>query len=215
MRREVHPQQSLKQTMPDFLIDIGKVLLNFHFEPSLATLLPPEHPDPSAALSRLLARKDEFESGRISVEDYTTWALDALGSRASHEEFHHAWRNIFTSNEPMWNRVRQLHAAGHRLILFSNINGIHSPWVFEKFPELSLFHGAVLSHEVHSIKPEPAIYQYAIDTYGLDPAHTLYIDDLSANIATGRAMGFQTHQYDLNHHQAFEQWLKERLKACR
>ena len=48
--------------MPDFLFDIGKVLLDFDFEKSLRNFLPSNHPDPATALEKLLARKDEFEA---------------------------------------------------------------------------------------------------------------------------------------------------------
>jgi HAD superfamily hydrolase (TIGR01509 family) len=199
--------------MPTFLFDIGKVLLDFDFETSLKSFLPPDHPDPASALSVLLAKKDEFEAGRISVPDYTAWALATLGSDAAHDRFHHAWRHIFTPNEPMWEIVRRLHAAGHRLILFSNTNAIHCPWIFETYPEFSLFHGAILSYEVDSIKPHPEIYRHAIDKYSLDPENTLYIDDLPANIATGNQFGLRTHQYDLNNHGAFERWLHSELPS--
>ena len=190
-----------------FLFDIGRVLLDFDFEGSLQRLLPPDCPDPHARLARLLERKDQFEAGAINPHDYTLWALEVLGSEATVDEFRHAWQRIFTPNQPMWENVRALAAAGHRLILFSNTNAIHCPWVFEAFPEFSLFDSAVLSFEVGAIKPQPAIYQHALDAHDLTPQETLYIDDLPQNIATGIDFGFHCHQYDLNDHEAFEQWL--------
>ncbi len=199
--------------MPDFLIDIGKVLLDFDFGPSLSTLLPADHADPTNALASLIAKKDDFEAGRISTGDYTLWAIETLATTATIEEFHTAWKNIFIPNLPMWETVRRLHAAGHRLIIFSNTNPIHCPWVFEAFPEFSLFHGAILSYEANSIKPEPEIYRHAIEKYSLTPANTLYIDDLPANVQTGNQFGFRTHQYNLQNHPAFEQWLEEELKV--
>ncbi len=195
----------------DFLIDIGKVLLDFDFEPSLATLFPEDHPDAAAAFSKLIARKDEFETGRISVDDYTNWALETMQSTATPEQFQTAWQNIFTPNLPMWEAARKLESEGHRLILFSNTNGIHCPQVFTDFPEFSLFHGSILSFEVDSIKPHPEIYQHAIDKFSLVPEKTLYIDDLPENIATGNKFGFKTHQYALTKHPAFEQWLAKHL----
>ncbi len=190
-----------------FLYDIGRVLLDFDFESSLARLLPPDCNDPHGRLERLLERKDEFESGAIGADDYIKWATGVLGSDASPDQFRHAWRHIFTPNAPMWERVRDLHRCGHRLILFSNTNGIHCPWVFDEFPEFSLFHEAVLSFEVGAIKPHPPIYRHALDTHGLGPEQTLYIDDLPQNIATGRDFGFHCHQYDLRNHAAFDEWL--------
>ena len=192
-----------------FLFDIGRVLLDFDFETSLARLLPPGLEAPAARLAVLLENRDAFESGAIEPDAYIAWALEVLGSPATHDEFRHAWRDIFTPNELMWQEVRQLAAAGHRLILFSNTNAIHCPWAFEFYPDFALFHDAVLSFEVGAIKPEPPIYQHAIAAHQLDPATTLYIDDLAANIATGRAHGFRCFQYDQANHPAFRQWLVE------
>ena len=93
------------------------------------------------------------------------------------------------------------------MILFSNTNAIHCPWLFETYPEFSLFDGAVLSFETGFLKPRSEIYQYAVETYGLVADSTLYIDDLAPNIATGRQFGFHCMQYDLRDHAAFERWL--------
>ena len=196
-----------------FLFDIGRVLLDFDFESSLSRLLPAGIADPAGRLGRLLERKDEFETGGIAVETYTAWALGVLGSDATPAEFRHAWRRIFTPNEPMWRCVRKLASEGHRLILFSNINGIHCPWIFGNYPEFSLFHGAVLSFETGFIKPHPEIYRHAISRHGLVPGDTLYIDDLPQNIATGRELGFRCWQYDLKNHAAFDAWLADNLKS--
>lgn len=195
----------------NFLYDIGRVLLDFDFESSIARILPPDATDHEVRLGKMLARKDDFETGKIETNDYIAWALETLGSTATHDEFSHAWRNIFTPNEPMWRCVRQLAADGHKLTLFSNINGIHSPWIFDEYPEFSLFHGAVLSYQTGFIKPQPEIYQYAIAAHGLIPEETIYIDDLPQNCATGRALGFRTWQYDLQDHAAFEAWLAKEL----
>ncbi|MCF7731164.1 MAG: HAD family phosphatase [Akkermansiaceae bacterium] len=190
-----------------FLFDIGRVLLDFDFEASLTRLLPPGAGRARERMMVLLEKRDEFETGAITPDTYIAWALRELEIPASPEEFRHAWCHIFTPVEPMWRVVRRLSAAGHRLILFSNTNSIHCPWVFTEFPDFALFPEAVLSYQVGAIKPHPPIYQYAIDTHQLDPARTLYLDDLPANIATGLAFGFRAFQYDLTDHAAFETWL--------
>ena len=197
----------------NFLFDIGKVLLDFDFETSLARLLPEDVEHPRQRLERLLERKDELESGRIEADAFVAWALDVMGSEASHEEFREAWCRIFTPIEPMWQRVRELKAAGHKLVLFSNTNAIHLPWIYETFPEFELFDGAVISFEVGHIKPQPEIYAHAIEEHGMRPEQTLYIDDLSENVEAGRAAGFRSWQYDLTQHSQFEEWLDAQLQA--
>lgn len=195
----------------NFLFDIGRVLLDFDFESSLRRLLPDDCTDPHARLARLLGKKDEFEAGRIPPEEYIPWALGVMESPASHDEFRHAWCDIFTPNTPMWECVKQLAADDHRLILFSNTNAIHCPWIFEGYDIFSRFHGGVLSFEVGEIKPHDAIYQHAIDAWGLDPRETLYIDDLPENIATGERFGFRCHTYDARRHDAFLSWLSTHI----
>lgn len=196
-----------------FLFDIGRVLLDFDFESSISTLFSADVTDQAERLERLLERKDEFEAGKIDVLTYVTWALEVLGCDVTHDQFCHAWQQIFVPNEPMWARVRQLAADGHRLILFSNINGIHWPWITQNFDGFELFHDAVLSFKAGFIKPDPGIYQHAISHHTLVPSETLYIDDLPQNCATGRELGFRTWQYDLKNHAAFETWLSSELST--
>lgn len=194
-----------------FLFDIGKVLLDFHFESSLATLLPPDSPDSADRLAQLMERKDDFESGKIRGEDYIPWAIERLGADIPHERFTAAWRDIFTPVEPMWRSVEKLAAGGHRLILFSNTNDIHCPWIFETFAIFRHFPEAVLSFQAGAIKPDDAIYHHAIRRHQLVPEETLYIDDLAPNIATGERLGFRCWRYDLNDHPSFEAWLAGQL----
>ena len=118
-----------------FLFDIGRVLLDFDFEGSLGKLLPAGCSDAPRRLAVLLERKDELESGSIPSDEYIHWALETLGSDAGPDRFRTLWREIFTRNEPMWRVVESLAAAGHRLLLFSNTNAIHCPWLLEAYPE--------------------------------------------------------------------------------
>lgn len=53
------------------------------------------------------------------------------------------------------------------------------------------FDGIVTSFEAHSVKPDRAIFDYAVKKLGIDPAETLYLDDSLLNIEKGRQLGFQ------------------------
>ncbi|GAA5483260.1 HAD family hydrolase [Haloferula sargassicola] len=193
------------------LFDIGKVLLDFDFESSLRRLIPAGDPDPEGRMRRILGDKDAFERGDISLEDYLDEAERQLGPGATRQNFIAAWRGIFTPNRPMWETIDRLAADGHRLLYFSNINPIHAPWLFEEYEVFRHFEGGTCSYLARLIKPEPAIYHHVVEKHGLVPKHTLYIDDLPANIATGEALGFRSHLYDLHRHDAFESWLAAQL----
>ena len=189
------------------LVDVGNVLLTVDFEPSLQSLIPPGTPDARKRILSLLEKKDAFEAGRIDEADYVAWACERLGFSGSADVFREAWCSIFEPLPAMWHSLEAARARGLRLILFSNTNSIHASWFLNEFPFIKSFDAAIFSHLVGAIKPEPEIYRHAIDTYGLVPAQTLYIDDLPENIAGGLAHGFRCHQYDHRQHHLFEDWL--------
>lgn len=196
-----------------FLFDIGKVLLDFDFEGTLEPLLPAGAD--ASVLDSFLADKDAFERGDIGHEAYLAQALGVLDPSVTREAFESAWRNVFTPNRPMWGAVESLAADGHRLLLFSNTNAIHCPWMLEEYDVFRLFEAGTYSFEVGCVKPEPEIYHRVIADHGLDPATTRYIDDLPANVEAGRALGFRTHHYDLEEHAAFDRWLEAERAVTR
>jgi putative hydrolase of the HAD superfamily len=53
------------------------------------------------------------------------------------------------------------------------------------------FQGVVISGLVGMVKPEPQIYQYLLDTYGLRAADTVFIDDLPVNVEAANAVGLR------------------------
>ena len=63
------------------------------------------------------------------------------------------------------------------------------------------------------MKPASGMYEQAVATFDLDPAQTFYVDDLIANIETGRRLGFVSHHYDPQNHNALHQelnaWLNQ------
>jgi 2-haloacid dehalogenase len=44
-------------------------------------------------------------------------------------------------------------------------------------------------------KPDPRIFQIAVDRFGLVPERTLFIDDVAANITAGEAVGLKGHLF--------------------
>ncbi|MDG2323476.1 MAG: HAD-IA family hydrolase [Akkermansiaceae bacterium] len=188
-----------------FLFDIGNVLLKLHFENYRAKVLG----DANTPLpDKLGILKDPYETGHISDNEFVTKSLQILKSNLSPQDYTEAWQDIFSPNVPMWEVVEKLQTDGHRLILFSNTNALHSTFFLEKYEVFQHFPHHHFSQEVGAIKPHDDFYQKAVDTYDLIPAETAYLDDLPENITTGKAFGFQSWQYDFNAHASCLDWLK-------
>lgn len=185
------------------LFDIGNVLVRFDFSPAAQKFASLSRATAQEVLSLMAPFKDDLESGRIADEDFITQSVERIGFRGTREDFVQIWGDIFTANDPMIARVKQL-SGQMPLYLFSNTSGLHKAWLFEKFDVFGLFAGGIYSHEAHCMKPHEPIFHQAINAFGLEPERTLYIDDLPDNIATGRRLGFQCHQYHPDRHEEFE-----------
>lgn len=189
-----------------FLFDIGNVLLKLHFERLHQAALGSPQPVMPAPLVEI---NEPYEIGTITCDDFVTRSLAAIPLKLTPTEFTAAWNNIFSLNEPMWKVVHHLKKNDHRLILFSNTNALHARAFLAKHPEFALFDHHHFSQDIGANKPHDAFYQTALEQYQLVPGETFYLDDLPANIATGKRFGFQSWQYDLNDHAACLDWLSK------
>jgi 2-haloacid dehalogenase len=86
--------------------------------------------------------------------------------------------------------VRELHAAGTRLLVLSNmpVDVLH---VLDRFEWLDLFDGIVVSGRERVIKPDPAIYRILVDRHRVDPSTTAFVDDRVENVEAATALGFR------------------------
>lgn len=150
----------------------------------------------SAAIKEWLSRKappgtpvHKLETGEISAAEFNA----ALAARLRTVDD----RPVDPTNllgrlfarmrtEPaMLSLVRALRGNGLRTCLLSNSWGNNYPW-----DELDgLFEFAVISGEVSLRKPDPRIYQIALDRLGLDPEQTVFVDDGEPNIEAARKLG--------------------------
>jgi putative hydrolase of the HAD superfamily len=87
--------------------------------------------------------------------------------------------------EPMYQVLRKARAAGIRTCLLSNSWGNTYPR--ELFAEL--FDGVVISGEVGLRKPDPEIFQHALELLGLPPQDCAFIDDIEHNVRAAERLG--------------------------
>jgi len=91
--------------------------------------------------------------------------------------------------------VERLDAAGVPLFAITNFG--HEFW--EGFrptrPVFDRFRDIVVSGTEKLIKPDPAIYNLAIERFGIDPAGAFFIDDVAANVAGAESVGIAGHQF--------------------
>jgi putative hydrolase of the HAD superfamily len=196
--------------MRALLFDIGNVLVTFDLQRGISRLAERSPLSQQAIVEVITPLKEPFESGRMSEAEFVFRSMDGMDFNGTKEDFLDIWCDIFALNEPM---ALTLATLPQKLpaYLFSNTNGPHLRYLLERFAIFKHFDGGIYSHEAKCMKPADGMYEQAIARFGLDPAQTFYADDLPANIATGRRLGFVSYQYDpADHapfHQALNQWI--------
>jgi 2-haloacid dehalogenase len=86
--------------------------------------------------------------------------------------------------------VRQLTAAGVRLVALSNWSAETFPRVRHRLGFLDDFDAVLVSGTVGLIKPDPAIYLLLIERHAVDVRHSMFIDDSTRNVEAAAALGF-------------------------
>jgi 2-haloacid dehalogenase len=91
--------------------------------------------------------------------------------------------------------LHELHAAGTPLLALTNWSAETFGHARARFGFLELFDGIVVSGEEEVAKPDPRIFAVLVDRFDLDPARTLFVDDVPANVDAAAAAGLQAVQF--------------------
>ncbi|HKI37353.1 MAG TPA: HAD family phosphatase [Gemmataceae bacterium] len=135
--------------------------------------------------------EDAYESGRITSADFLRRVRHGCGLTCPDEALTQAYVEMFWPNEEVCALVPRLRPH-YKLLLGSNTTELHSRHFLRQFADtLRHFDAVVLSHEVGARKPRREFFQHAQALAGCAPEECLFIDDVPANVAGARALGWQ------------------------
>ena len=95
----------------------------------------------------------------------------------------------------MWEWVDQLHAAGKRVGLISNMPRDLGEALKSRTQKLSNFDQVTLSYEIRALKPEPAVYEHCLEGLDTPPEQTLFLDDRIENVQGAELLGIRAIQF--------------------
>ena len=81
--------------------------------------------------------------------------------------------------------------AGHDVTMLTNFAADTFSEARERYTFLNRPRGVTVSGEVGLLKPDRAIYDIHVESFGLEPAATLFIDDSEKNVEGARDAGWQ------------------------
>lgn len=193
----------------NIFFDLGNVLLNLDFDSSIRAFQ--KLGLNSNVVDRQHAYADpvfyQLETGKISPEEFRNEVRRILNNtNATDQEIDHAWSAMIRDIPAARVKVLKDLRADYNVFLFSNTNIIHINSLLKTFKAdhgidfPSLFKTAFYSHEIKDRKPELSSFEKVIELSGVNPAESLFIDDLERNIKAAEIAGLKTI------------WLKEEME---
>lgn len=175
------------------VFDIGRVLIHY---------------DPDIPFSRLIpdaARRKRFfdtictsewnleqDRGRSWEEAEALLITGHPAEEANIRAFRRHWHEMVShSYDDSVAIMTGLIEAGRDVTMLTNFAPDTFREARQRFPFLNSPRGVTVSGEIGLIKPDRAIYDRHISTFGLDPAATLFIDDAQKNVDGAIAAGWQ------------------------
>jgi putative hydrolase of the HAD superfamily len=178
------------------LFDLGNVLAPLKWDLAFGRLIPHLPPDLAdlcandrPAFQNLLAESaTALETGCIEFDEFYRIVSEILRTDLTEEEFHDIYCRIFTLDEEMV-ALGEILRERYGTWLVSNTSRVHYEYIVETFPRVEFYRGAALSFELGAMKPSVEYYEKAIQKFGIEPASSVFIDDLAENVAGAVAVG--------------------------
>jgi FMN phosphatase YigB (HAD superfamily) len=173
----------------NLVFDVGNVLVKLHYQSFVGYLV--KSGVDMSDLPTWLKSVDLEGHERGDVPGQVL--LDRIAGMAARPmdpaELHAQWLSMFERWDEMFALASGL-MADYRVYLLSNIGDMHWAHLDSLYGLDTLVHGACASFRVGAIKPQAAIYRKAEAMFELDPAATVFIDDLLPNVTGARECGW-------------------------
>ncbi len=107
------------------------------------------------------------------------------------------WEDYMIYSDGIIDLVKELKEKGYKLYILSNMT-THFIERESKFEILKYFDGIVYSAPIKIMKPDPAIYEYILTKYSLNPTECLFVDDMKTNLTEAARFGIKTFLFNNN-----------------
>jgi putative hydrolase of the HAD superfamily len=178
--------------------DLAGVVVRLDFAALIATVFP--DPAVQATVRAVIYSHDDWlalDRGTLSLQDAIGRAAHRTGlSEAAVAAFLHQVPPAWRVNPGTVDLLYRLKAKGHSLFCLSNMHVASIEYLENAYPFLEVFAGRVISCRVHLLKPEPAIYAYLLEQYGLEGPQTVFIDDTEVNLEAAAQFGLHTIKFE-------------------
>ncbi len=135
----------------------------------------------------------ELDRGTITLDQAIIRGTSRTGlPRGRVEKLFKVVPEFLTPIEETIQLIRDIHGSNNSLFVLSNMHAASISYLEERHKFWNLFDGIVISSRIQKVKPEIEIYEHLLTTHGLNAAETVFVDDLSENLAAASTIGIHT-----------------------
>ena len=137
------------------------------------------------------AAVQQYESGKITDDEFAAGVLTAFGSAMPHSEFlksFAAWPLGFYAGAT---DLLQSLRANFRLAYLSNSNPLHYPRFQNEWNLNSYFDYHFASYKMGLVKPHAEIFQAVLSAVPHAPGEIFFVDDNRLNVEMARSLGMR------------------------
>lgn len=188
--------QSFIQSTPitNTVFDLGAVLLHWNPE-QIAAEFVSDRRQQQLLLDQVFHHRDwqRLDLGEINEAQAIQCFTDNTGLARSQIVNLIAFIKEFLVPKPETvELLQELRGRGHRIFCLSNICTEIYQYVAARYPFFREFEDVIVSAEVKLAKPDPEIFRYMLQRFGIRPEQTLFIDDMPANVQSAAGLGIRT-----------------------
>lgn len=181
-----------------FLFDLGNTVIKLAYERVIENICKDSTTsrDELVELFEKPGSYRDLERGAITFADFYDFLCDRAGYRGSLRDLHAIWSDFFDGAVPGIEEVLDRVRERYRVAFLSNSNEVHAEVIPRQFGGLFRKDDRfVFSHRFKSAKPDPDLFQRALEVVGALPRQTVFIDDLLENVLAARSLGLLAFQF--------------------
>lgn len=190
--------------MKNIIFDLGNVVIDINLNETYKELAKLSKDFSWEDGERLLKEKQiwaNYEKGHYSDAEFRDLLRQELNITASDEEIDRAFNALLLDIDPK--RIALIKRLGQKYntYVLSNTSNIHIIEVNKILERCTgekrledLFDKLFLSYEMGKAKPHTDIYEAVLKEAGLNPAETLFLDDMLPNLEGAAKVGIQVKQ---------------------
>lgn len=140
-----------------------------------------------------------YDKGLVSADEYWNDMARRAGTAFTAEQIQklvdadvESWLNFDAS---MYTFAKALREQGKKVAVLSNMPLELGEALKSRTQGFEPFAHLTLSYEVHSVKPEPEIYEHCLAGIGLEPEQALFLDDRIENVRGAERLGIHALQF--------------------